>query len=100
MRYKSNWSPWFGAGAALFAKRKQKSEKWIVDENTVKQKVANQAAAAAATMPAVVPAEPVATPTISQTRAEQSQKMAAVQVTLKIALSIFVRPIVIDFENW
>lgn len=28
-------------GAELFAKRRRKSEKWIVDENTVKQSASN-----------------------------------------------------------
>lgn len=69
------------AGAALFAKRKQKSEKWIVDENTVKQKTA--AAAAAANMPAAPAPVPETAPVQSvplQSRSEQTQKIASVQV--------------------
>lgn len=69
----------YGTGAALFAKRKQKSEKWIVDENTVKQKTANAAAVAAA---AVATPEPQQPPV--QSRAEQTQKLAAVQVNLNL----------------
>lgn len=66
-------------GAALFAKRKQKSEKWIVDENTVKQKTA--AAAAAAQMPALPPTiEPIVPAAPVQSRAEMTQKMVQVQV--------------------
>lgn len=72
-------------GAALFAKRKQKSEKWIVDENTVKQKTAQAAAVAAAAtnIPAVQSSEPSVTTAPlapNQSRAEQTQKMASVQV--------------------
>ncbi|XP_057365531.1 uncharacterized protein LOC130686425 [Daphnia carinata] len=68
-----------GKGAALFAKRKQKSEKWIVDENTVKQKVANAAAMAAAAVATGAVAAPTA---MGQARVDQAQKMAAVQDAL------------------
>lgn len=70
------------AGAALFAKRKQKSEKWIVDENTVKQKAANAAAVAAAAVASEVN-NAAAAPAVmnsQQSRVEQTQKMASVQV--------------------
>lgn len=56
-------------GAALFAKRKQKADKWIVDENSVKQRASNPAPEPVASAPAPV-----------NTRAEQSQKIASVQV--------------------
>uniref|UniRef100_A0A0P4YVP3 Uncharacterized protein n=1 Tax=Daphnia magna TaxID=35525 RepID=A0A0P4YVP3_9CRUS len=68
-----------GKGAALFAKRKQKSEKWIVDENTVKQKTANAAAMAAAAVANEAAAAPTA---MGQTRVDQAQKMASVQDAL------------------
>lgn len=79
-------------GAALFAKRKQKSEKWIVDENTVKQKTAQAAAVAASAIntPAVQSVEPSATtaPLVpNQSRAEQTQKMASVQVLALVVLN-------------
>ncbi len=74
----------WNAGAALFAKRKQKSEKWIVDENTVKQKAANAAAVAAAAVASEVNQHVITTTTTTvnsqQTRVEQTQKMASVQV--------------------
>jgi len=76
-------------GAALFAKRKQKSEKWIVDENSYKQKTAAAAAAAAsaatpvATPSAPPPVEvtPLSTVAAPNRQVEQSQKIASVQVT-------------------
>ena len=84
-------------GAALFAKRKQKSEKWIVDENTVKQKVISHSAAVAATAAAAAAAAPTnnqlnpADPatTSANTRAEQQNKINAVQVHLQLKDSIF-----------
>lgn len=77
------------AGAALFAKRKQKSEKWIVDENTVKLKAANAAAVAAAAVAsevnnAAAAAGAQAVMTSQQSRVEQTQKMASVQVKTKL----------------
>lgn len=78
------------AGAALFAKRKQKSEKWIVDENTVKLKAANAAAVAAAAVAsevnnaAAAAAGAPAVMTSQQSRVEQTQKMASVQVKTKL----------------
>ncbi len=77
------------AGAALFAKRKQKSEKWIVDENTVKLKAANAAAVAAAAVAsevnnAAAAAGAQAMMTSQQSRVEQTQKMASVQVKTKL----------------
>jgi len=76
-----------GKGAALFAKRKQKSEKWIVDENSYKQKTAAAAAAAAsaatpvATPSAPPPVEvtPLSTVAAPNRQVEQSQKIASVQ---------------------
>ena len=67
-------------GAAMFAKRKQKSEKWVVAENQPKPSAAlaeqNVQPAAAA------PAKPVTTPaTPTNYRAEQNQKINTVQVT-------------------
>ena len=83
-------------GAALFAKRKQKSEKWIVDENSFKQKTAAAAAAAAAAgaaQSAAAAAPAVAAPT-PNLRVEQNQKIASVQVGIShhfniIAIELF-----------
>ena len=76
---------WHDTGAALFAKRKQKSEKWIVDENTVKQKVISHstaAATAAATTAATAPTMNNQPSKVDQanTRAEQQNKINSVQV--------------------
>lgn len=60
-----------GKGAALFAKRKQKADKWIVDENSVKQRASNPAPEPVVSAPSA----PV------NTRAEQIQKIASVQET-------------------
>ena len=63
-------------GAAMFAKRKQKSEKWVVPENT-----------AAAKPVAPVETSPAAAPTTAPNATtanlmEQNQKIASVQVTI------------------
>lgn len=78
------------AGAALFAKRKQKSEKWIVDENTVKLKAANAAAVAAAAVASEVnnAAAAPAVMTSQQSRVEQTQKMASVQVRTNLIMPL------------
>jgi len=77
-----------GKGAALFAKRKQKSEKWIVDENSYKQKTiaaanaaAASAAAAAGTIPAATPVEVTPQPAAANPNRHvvQNQSMASVQ---------------------
>lgn len=72
-----------GKGAALFAKRKQKSEKWVVDENSYKQKTAAAAAAAAAaaTPSAPPPSEVTPLPAVAtpNRHVEQNQKIASVQ---------------------
>ncbi len=67
------------SGAALFAKRKQKSEKWIVDENTVKQKTANNTVPST---PAAQPPTSSSTPAVptNNPRADQNQQIASVQV--------------------
>ena len=81
----------FIEGAALFAKRKQKSEKWIVDENSYKQKTiaaanaaAASAAAAAGTIPAATPVEVTPQPAAANPNRHvvQNQSMASVQVFL------------------
>ena len=65
-------------GAAMFAKRKQKSEKWVVAENQPKPKldVTQSAPPSANTV-----ATPLKTPTPATTiRAEQDQMMSSIQV--------------------
>ena len=66
----------------MFAKRKQKSEKWVVAENQPKPSASLaeqnvQPAAAAPAKPVTAPA----TPNPTNYRAEQNQKINTIQVT-------------------
>ncbi|XP_059469391.1 titin-like isoform X2 [Neocloeon triangulifer] len=64
-----------GKGAELFAKRRKRAEKWIVDEMSVQKQVQDSAAAAAARASPKLPAPSV----IDQTRYQREMQMAEIQ---------------------
>jgi hypothetical protein len=66
------------SGAELFAKRRKRAEKWVVDEASVQKQVQESAAVAAAAARAS-PAPPPAPSVIDQTRVQREQQMAQIQ---------------------
>lgn len=65
-------------GAELFAKRRKRAEKWVVDETTV-QKQAQEAAAAARASPAP-PTQLPPPSVIDQNRVKHAQELNEIQV--------------------